>query len=291
MSYIQHLLWDVFPNEVEAILSAAKVNPDIASHIPAFIEPPAALSKYSPLELEALRLEPWAHLNAEQQEIRKYFKRVNENQTRANRARALTHSDIRPVEMDWEAIERDYVQGCRNARGHHVYPTHETLAERYACNIGTLRAKARKQQWTLKRNLFRQKLNQYRETEFIGELLTKGTNLDEKHLTQIETMHEFIDTYFEDVRAKAPEQGIDVKGLESVMRIIKEAHALAKDITQQGQMSREEAKKFIEEMRTAELVEMARQGGVQPDNEQLARLKAEIAATEARKRELLGQLN
>jgi len=293
MTYVQHLLWDIYPNEVEAILRKAKVSPDITATIPTDLEPPAALNKYSPEELEALRLEPWSHLNAEQQAIRKYFKRVSAIKQRSNRARALTHTQIRHVDIDWEQVEQEYIQGSTNARGHHVYPTHEALAEKYACSITTLRNKAKTNQWTLKRNLFRQKLRQFRETEFIGALLTKGTNLDEKHLSKIEMMHEFIDSYFEDIRNRSADTPLDIKGLESVMRILKEAHALAKDITLQGQMTRDEAKKFIEEMRTAQLVEMARQSGdvaAAENNNKLDALKAELAATEARKRELLGQL-
>lgn len=62
--------------------------------------------------------------------------------------------------IQWERVKLDYVCGCLDERGNHVYPSYAQLAKKYHCHADTVRAMGAKEKWPELRRDYQEKVYQ-----------------------------------------------------------------------------------------------------------------------------------
>lgn len=152
--------------------------------------------------------------------------------------------------IDWAKIEQEYVQGefitdFTDGRKRHIFPTHAELARKHQVNVQGIRQRSCKQKWSLKRDIFTEKIAHKRTAQSINTLLSESARYDAAHLGKIWQVHRLIDLYLSryadllDVNTDTNEKldvdpedypPVNMRDLEGMMRLLKESHALVRNI-------------------------------------------------------------
>lgn len=147
---------------------------------------------------------------------------------------------------DWSNIATEYQHGYvefnieTNMRKH-TFPTLQKLSEKYGCALETIKAKSAAEQWSLKRDLFRTKIRAKLEDKKVSELFNESAKFDAKNLHKINQIHQLLDSYFAQYSMLVdPDDNsiimgedsptINIKELESIIRVIRESHTVVRSI-------------------------------------------------------------
>lgn len=147
---------------------------------------------------------------------------------------------------NWDEIEASYVRGYleidyETGIRKHVFPTLKELSSKFNCGIDSINKISSREEWVIKRELYRAKIKAKIQEGQPSELFVYSTKLDAKNLNKIAEIHKLIDLYLskhsmivdpEDNTLLIDEDipTINVKELEAVLRILKDSHTLTRSI-------------------------------------------------------------
>lgn len=120
-----------------------------------------------------------------------------------------------------------------------IYPTIKELAKKYECAEQTLYQHSSQENWKLKREQYKSKIEQYYDEQAQSERLALSTKYDTENIKNIERVTKLIDNYFKkyqpyfDRNAEVLDEempNIELKDLDYIMAILQKKHKLVRDI-------------------------------------------------------------
>lgn len=120
-----------------------------------------------------------------------------------------------------------------------IYPTIKELAKKYECSEQTLYQHSSQENWKLKREQYKAKIEQYYDEQAQSERLALSTKYDTENIKNVERVTKLIDNYFKkyqpyfDKNAEVLDEempNIELKDLDYIMAILQKKHKLVRDI-------------------------------------------------------------
>jgi hypothetical protein len=87
---------------------------------------------------------------------------------------------------DWDAIEREYVEGADNAGGR--FPTYEELAETCGVLATNLRSRGAKDHWAQKREVFKKKISDARQEKMAEAISEVAARMEQRNLKSLDAI-------------------------------------------------------------------------------------------------------
>lgn len=148
--------------------------------------------------------------------------------------------------IDWTQVELEYCQGYMLydtdlGIKRHYFPTHAELSSKYSCGLDAVKQRSFHGKWTVKRDLFRAKIKVKLEEKQLSSLFSESASYDLKNLHKINQVHSILDIYLQQYKSLTdPQSGdilideetpsINIKEIQMVVNLLKEAHHLTRSI-------------------------------------------------------------
>ena len=91
--------------------------------------------------------------------------------------------------IEWDDVKHDYVMGIRKHKGgigYIYYPTLNDLAEKYDISMSAVAVKSRNEKWVLQREMFKEKVANYREQSLSEYKIRSSTQFDSENVLMLE---------------------------------------------------------------------------------------------------------